>query len=421
MGDLLDAISRSTAIEQARKAHTEHPTGWEPGASWNEGSGRGVITARTARQTPEWEALLIEWGFDPGTHEIVHDTIQFRTWDAAIGEGNVQRFKYYRAEIRIKRPGVDLDAEKLIAEIKASKSKPPRATAIANESPQALCIALADWQIGQRGTEESVRRILALAAAIPARANELRKAGVNVDEIILLGLGDLVEGCEGWYAAQTFTVELNEREQRAVARRLLAKIISAALEAAPRVRVAVVGGNHGEARRGGKSYTDAADNADVEVAEVLADAYQGSADADRIAFVIPRHELAVTIDVKGTILGITHGHLAKRGAGAANKVEQWWKGQALGMRPVADATILVSGHYHHLSITQHGPRWAMQAPAMCGPSEWYADATGLGESAPGTLTFTVGPQGWDNLRIIATSPTAAGDALAGASSKAPQV
>jgi hypothetical protein len=412
VGKLLDSIARSGAVEQARKAHTEHPTGWEPGASWNAASGRGTITARTARQTPEWEALLVEWGFDPATHEIVEDTIQFRTWDAAIGEGNVQRFKYYRAEIRIKRPGVDLDAEKLIADIRAAKSKPPRDAHPSSDAGVALCIALADWQIGQRGTEESVRRILALAAAIPARAAELRRAGVRIDEIVLLGLGDLVEGCEGWYAAQTFTVELNEREQRAVARRLLAKIITAALEAAPRVRVAVIGGNHGEARRNGKSYTDAADNADVEVAEVLADAYAGSADAERITFIIPRHELALTIDVGGTIIGITHGHLAKRGAGAANKVEQWWKGQALGMRPVADATILVSGHYHHLSITQHGPRWAMQAPAMCGPSEWYADATGLGESAPGTLTFTVGPTGWDHLRIIATRPTPAGDALA---------
>jgi len=49
---------------------------------------------------------------------------------------------------------------------------------------------------------------------------------------------------------------------------------------------------------------------------------------------------------------------------------------------------------------------------MCGPSEWYADATGLGESAPGTLTFTIGPTGWDHLRIIATQPTVQGDALA---------
>jgi hypothetical protein len=411
VGELLDRIARATKIEQARRATPEHPTGWEPGASWNAASGRGTITARTARQTPEWEALLVEWGFDPATHEIVEDTIQFRTWDAAIGEGNVQRFKYYRAEIRIKRPGIDADAEKLIGEIKRAKSSPPRSNP-SSDAPVALCIALADWQIGQRGTEESVRRILALAAAIPTRAAELRRAGVNIDEIILLGLGDLVEGCEGWYAAQTFTVELNEREQRAVARRLLAKVISAALGAAPKVRVAVVGGNHGEARRNGKSYTDAADNADVEVAEVLADAYANSADKDRISFIIPRAELAITLDVHGTIIGITHGHLAKRGAGAANKVEQWWKGQALGMRPVADATILVSGHYHHLSITQHGPRWAMQAPAMCGPSEWYADATGLGESAPGTMTFTVGAKGWDHLRIIATQPSPAGDALA---------
>jgi predicted phosphodiesterase len=396
---LSEALAKAKAVEQAKAPRKAHPDGWEPAVQWDERTRSGSLTIAVNKPGPEWNSYLKEWGFDPEQFEIADGTVQFRTWDAAIGDGNTQRFYYYRATIRAKRQTDDPDIKKLLAEIKSRKAKKITATG----GDRSLVIALADWQIGMDGTADATDRILKLIDAIPERWKELERTGVKLSDITLLGLGDLVEGCSGdWYPAQTFQAELNNREQRTLARRLLVKIIEAAAATAPRVRVAVIGGNHGEARRDGKAYTDTSDNADVEVAEQTAEIMASSeAYKERVAFTIPRDELAITLDLHGTIIGITHGHLAKRGVNASAKVEQWWKGQALGMRPIADATLLITGHYHHLSITQHGPRTHIQAPAMCGASAWYGDLTGTGDSGAGTLSFTVGADGWDHLKILA--------------------
>jgi predicted phosphodiesterase len=399
MSRLTDALARAEQVAQARAVKRSHPDGWEPGVRWDEATRLGELTIKATAPRPDWDSFLREWGFDPAVFEVAGDTIQFRTWDGAIGNGETQRFYYYRAQIRSRRPDDHADVAELISEIRKRKPRPVAPVT----GDQTLVVALADWQAGDAHTDEAVERILRLVDEIPARWRELVKTGVPLRDILLVGLGDLVEGCSGdWYPSQTFQATLNNREQRTLVRRLLVKIIEACLTVSPTVRVAVVGGNHGEARQGGKAYTDPSDNSDVEVAEQAAEVIAAHPEyRDRVSFIIPRDELAVTLNVHGVILGLTHGHLAKRGAGAANKVENWWKGQALGMTAAGDATLLLTGHYHHLVVQTHGPRTHIQAPAMCGPSAWFTDLSGVGNSGAGTLTLVVGTTGWDHLRVIA--------------------
>jgi hypothetical protein len=402
MSRFSEEMARAAQLEQARGTKREHPDGWAPALELDSATGRGSLVIRSATPAPIWNDLLLEWGLDPALYAIEDDRVQMRTWDAAIGEGKVQRFYYYKANVHARGTNDAADVAALANEIKGKRFKV--VTKPAGTGTATLVVVLADWQIGQRGTDDAVRRILSLCDEMPARWRELTKAGVPLDDILLVGLGDLVEGCEGWYPAQPFLIELNEREQRTLVRRLLLKLVEAALTVAPRVRVAAVGGNHGEVRRGGKAITDASDNGDVEVVEQLAEIIGASEVAPRVSFVIPRDELALTLNVHGTIVGITHGHLAKRGAGAANKVQTWWQGQALGMRPVSDATVLLTGHYHHLSVTEHGPRIHLQAPALCGPSAWYTDLTGVGASPSGALSLVIDGNGWDHLRVLPCRP-----------------
>ncbi|ADD94621.1 hypothetical protein [uncultured phage MedDCM-OCT-S08-C495] len=42
----------------------------------------------------------------------------------------------------------------------------------------------------------------------------------------------------------------------------------------------------------------------------------------------------------------------------------FWKGQSFGMQSLGDATILVSGHYHHLRTIQDGLRTWIQVPSL---------------------------------------------------------
>jgi len=70
-----------------------------------------------------------------------------------------------------------------------------------------------------------------------------------------------------------------------------------------------------------------------------------------------------------------------------------------GGLPAGDATVLVTGHFHHFSAIDHGPRLHLQCPAMDCGSKWFKDLAGK-DSKRGTLTFTVGPNGVDDIKIV---------------------
>ena len=119
--------------------------------------------------------------------------------------------------------------------------------------------------------------------------------------------------------------------------------------------MAAVGGNHGENRKGGKSFTSFGDNDDVAVFEQVAEACAVNPPAfGHVTFVLPEDELELSLDVAGAVLGIAHGHQAAKTG--PEGIEAWWKGQAFGQQAVADASVLLTGHAHFLSVRQNGPR-----------------------------------------------------------------
>jgi hypothetical protein len=87
-------------------------------------------------------------------------------------------------------------------------------------------------------------------------------------------------------------------------------------------------------------------------------------------------------------------------------IRDWWKAQTHGGMPTAAATILVTGHYHHLRVEPSGAidgraRWWFQAPTLDNGSSWWANGAGGGDTEPGLLTFTIDDAGrWDGLRLL---------------------
>ena len=82
------------------------------------------------------------------------------------------------------------------------------------------------------------------------RYNFLRKAGVKLDQLTVIGLGDIVEGCVGFYpqAMGPNGVELDYRNQMKLARRLIAKSLIEWSKDFDVVVVGAVPGNHGTKR-----------------------------------------------------------------------------------------------------------------------------------------------------------------------------
>jgi flavoprotein len=75
----------------------------------------------------------------------------------------------------------------------------------------------------------------------------------------------------------------------------------------------------------------------------------------------------------------------------------------MGFGPVADARILVTGHYHHLLISEATSRTVIQVPSMDGGSAWFTNGTGQA-SPPGMVSYLVGadcgPRGWSDLVVL---------------------
>lgn len=256
-----------------------------------------------------------------------------------------------------------------------------------------MVVCLSDWQIGKSeaggGTKETIDRILAMIDDVETRVLELRRIGRELGTIYIVGMGDIIEGCDGHYANQTFMVDLNLRDQLKISRRLIRDAVIRWSKIFETVVVSAVGGNHGENRKDGKAYTGDGDNMDVSVFECVAEILASNEEAfDHVNFVLPDDELAIVLNISGTNVAFAHGHKARKGATPQMKQQNWWKDMTFQGAAVGDAPVLVTAHYHHFSVIDHGPRIHLQAPAMDGGSKWFSDSGG-GISATGTLTFVI--------------------------------
>ncbi len=373
--------------EASRRGRAQFPTGWEPRVT--EGSDQAEAVSAVFDTEPDEVTLLEGWRMDPELWRIVDGSLLVNRWQSPSGDWCFQ----YKARL-VRRVGRLVDVDELLRGIGRWKpvGEPKRV------SSDHLVVCFSDWQIGKAdgdGTVGTVQRISESVSRLVAYAKQVRPAS-----IVVVGLGDLLEGCDGHYPGQTFTVELDRRQQLRVVRRLFRDaVISLSRLGVPMV-VSAVAGNHGENRRDGKAFTGPGDNDDVAVVEQVAEVLQANPEAfGHVSFHIPDDRLSVLLDVAGWRVGFHHGHIAGRGSTPQQKQQNWWKDHAFMLSPVGDADYLFTGHYHHLSVVDHGPRVHFQAPAMDGGSRWWEDRGG-GMSASGTLTVMVGESGWDRLRVL---------------------
>jgi hypothetical protein len=254
------------------------------------------------------------------------------------------------------------------------------------------------------GSEGIVSKVLDSLTTANARLKELQKTGHKIDEVYVIGLGDIVENCNlsGWYSSQVWNTDLHLRDQITVARRLLWKIVKNFADQNYNVVLSGVTSNHGQNRSGKQSLTtEELDNLDLQILEQVGDlAYESS--YKNIKVVVPDSP-HLLLDVKGYAMGFTHGHLTAGSGTPTKKIENWWKGQMFGLNeagdnPVGVARMIVHGHYHHFTAVQQGGRTIMGVPAMS-PSDDFQTRTGYSTSM-GVVTMTVTKDGWDNLKIL---------------------
>ncbi len=396
LDDAIDNLLKTTAENgttqqiESRKRSAE----WTPGVSWNGSEGIVTTEAMEGETHPDWSGVLRMWGLDP-EHFAVVEPVLFNVWGDPMGILNRQ----WKGKVVKKGAKERADIDHLIAEIK--KHKPRERKPV--EGAASLVVCVADWQVGKHdgdGLKGLVGRWLQAIDDVEVRYKELKKMGRPIDSITVLCLGDLVEGCDGHYAIQTFTVDADRRDQVKIARRLLRDALIRWAKFAPEITVAAIGGNHGENRKNGKAFTTLNDNDDVALVESVAEIFAANPEAyGHIRFAIPTDELSLTVEAGTKIIGITHGHLARSGQGVEAKLRRWIADQTLGRNKIGDCDILVTGHYHSLKMADWGGVKWLQAPALDGGSVWWSQSTG--ETADtGVLTFMVSEAGITDLQLL---------------------
>ena len=386
----------ASKLDNAAAGSEKVPAGWEPYAE--EAGQIGSAIVRLPRPNALEQDLLIGAGFDPKAWRI-DGPINTRRWMRYDQEW----LYYYRFNVvQGERPEeVQAHVDDLAKHIRR-RNRPLRPTS--GSDKDAFAIIAADWQIGKaeggQGTDQTVDRVLAGVAAAKQRIKDLRRIGRSIPTGALLGLGDLVEGCIGFYPAQQFNVDRTRREQGRITRELITHAVDELSPLFDRWISATVAGNHGENRSDGKSFTNPGDNDDVAAFEAVREAFDRA--GQELEWVIPDEELSIQLELGGVGVGMTHGHMFRKGATVQAKAQNWWKDQEFGLQPVQGAQILLSGHFHHFSAVSYGRRTAIQAPAMDPGSQWFR--FGSGEDSPaGFLTLRFDsemPLGFGDLEIL---------------------
>jgi len=369
-------------------------SGWQPSAEFDEATGLGEIThiGTDPNYKSKFDDILREWGFDPRYYEI-DGKVRASSWNAQLKGGQVETFYAFKGVVRKINPARDEWFKKLEKEI--SKKKPLKKKPINNN--MAYIYTMSDWQLGKDdlGVENTLKRYdLALQRGV-----EQVKALGGVDEIYLLSMGDLTEGCYGFYDSQAFNISLTLQQQYHLARKLIMKTVDTFLPYANKIILSGVPANHGEMSRSGKGQvvTTRLDNSDTMHIEICGEIMEQNPRYKKVEVSIPKgfHH---TLDIKGKTVAFTHGHMTAGGSGPEGKIMKWWQGQMFGELPSGDAEILVTGHYHHPRMLQQGARTWFQCPSIDASIDFTA-RTGMW-SKPGVLCFTVDKDGWDNYKII---------------------
>lgn len=388
------AAAAQTAPTVARQ--TSAPTGWEPGVRYvagepvsvtvqvaevpaDEQEWRAEIKRVTSLDIPERRQVEIEqvryWGNPEAPSIYVRFTITDREGEAAPGADYPELLKIIRAARPTRNPLLGTGRTRIVV--------------------------ISDMQVGKvaagGGTAELAARVddklvqlLALIKREPC------------DDLVIVDPGDLIENDKN-VGSQKATNDLPVPEQHAAARAILTEIVSQLSAKHGSTRVLTVPSNHGQYRdsmgKGGVAGNPSADwGLDIHKAVAEKFAFAGR---DDVVWIIPETwRESLSIEVRGAVLGVVHGHQFNPGQAA-----KWWAGQTHGDQPTAAATILLHGHYHNAAISQSGamrgqPRWIIAADAMDGGSDWFQNLTGE-VSEPSITTFTIGGDGrWDDYRRV---------------------
>lgn len=287
---------------------------------------------------------------------------------------------------------VDIDPIEILKALRESAVFP---TPIVQSGPGAFVISLNDTQFGKDengGTPGTLARLEKYINMAIRRVEDLRSLGRELGTLVIIGGGDIVEGCV-IYPNQSYSLDLTRRGQINTAVAAILNLIDRLAGYFTEVKVIAARGNHGENRVNGHK-TTLYDNDDTLVFEMARMATERDPKLQHIEYTIAEDEPGVWVDVAGWRLATTHGDVFAKGVAGATqdkKAHAWFKNMAAGRDPLGMADVLITHHFHHDKLSDWGACLWRQTPALDGGSEYFRQSTGE-YSLPGMLTFVMTPE-----------------------------
>jgi hypothetical protein len=368
-------------------------------AEWNGDEGTIQTGAVADSFNPnDFSSVLKELGYEPG--EIGMELVAATRWEqrSARRKWSDQYNAYIRTDewervwlnayrYKAVRNAFTVNLPALYAEVGKTKRKQlKQATA---ESTVVVCWA--DIQVGKTdhlgGLQELLERLDEKRAAL---ATYLKRQ--EFDRIIVADVGDIVEGFDN-VGAQTHTNCLSLMDQVDVAATEFWKAISLCAKYAP-VDVLSIPSNHGQWRKGKDLVGKPTDDWGLHINRRL-ERHNEEAGL-RATFHRPADWCeSLTFDVRGTRLGLAHGHQATSPDG----VKTWWG--KMTHAGVLDCHVLLTGHFHFASLRPHGKdaqtgrsRWHIQASTLDNGSAWVRNKMGE-DGDPALTVFQINADGFD--------------------------
>ena len=360
-----------------------------PGIQFDGATGEAT-TPGYATEPENFDEFLLDAGLDPSTIEVI-PPVRTSRWQQQQ-QGELIWLTSYRFTFRRKQEALDL-----LPLATLIKDNQPTAKRLKTTTDTCLVVLWSDLQVGKvdhrGGTPELVARVQETLSSVLRQV-----ADDKPEQVIFADLGDMVENFQNAASAQqSYSNDLSIMEQVDLSVSLTWTALASIAAMVPKVTYASVGSNHCQFRAAnGKPIGKPTDDWGVFIGRQLA-RLATETQTTNVTFLEPQpHDESLAIDVFGDgfhILGIVHGHQARR----PEQVATWWRGQAFGRQPIADASLLIHGHFHHLRVTECGSvtrgdtlasRFIVMAPTMDNGSGYFRASTGE-DSIPGLATLTL--------------------------------
>jgi len=361
------------------------PEGWNPSVVFDGDGGEATLPAVEGDNPVDIEGFLRDAGINPDEIDIVGEP-RISRWQVAR-PFPLEPAWHTAVRIRWRRKGITKDLPLLYS--LAKKTKPPIVKQVS--SGKALVILWSDLQVGKVDHRGGVEQMIQRVTETQTKLINLVKS-TKPERIIFCDVGDTIENFGNVADLhQLATNDLSLMEQVDLATSLAWETLKQLCKYAP-ITYLSVGSNHCQFRVNKQKVGKATDDWAIHIGRTLARlSHEVGLD---ITFHEPaKNDESLALDVFNDgyhVLGMVHGHQANRPEG----IPDWWRKQSFGQQSVTAATVLVSGHFHHLRVQELGStnrgtsRFWVQAATLDNGSNYYRLTSGE-DSQPGLVCFSL--------------------------------